>query len=307
MPYSIYESISNNQPYMVNAFAAFIQSSAYHWHDEYELIGILKGSIIVKTGSESTILEKGDILLINSKVFHAIQSIEGEENLCMVVQIKSELFMSDQNDDCDIRFYLNSTREEAPACGYAHFYQKMAGIIYETMSEEKQAVFRIRAYACSLIADLFDYVVYDIYYPGISQKVDQELTIAIIGLFEKNLENEKLLEMACHEFGLSRKTLDRNIKKITGVTAKEIVANLRLEKAKNLLKNTNHNMNYILDACGFGSEKTFYRLFRQETGLTPRAFREKGAITNENGWLKNYLDFEEEEVREILKEIMQKD
>lgn len=289
---------------MVNAFVACIQSSAYHWHSEYELIGILKGKITIKVESESILLKERDILMVNSNVFHAIQSIEGEDNLCMVVQIRPDLFMVDKNDVSDLRFYLNSTSDEVPSCGFAYFYKQMAGIIYETMNEEKQAIFRARAYACSLIADLFDYVVYDLRYIDVSKNANQKLAVAIIGLFEKNLEEEKLVEFACHELGLSRKTLDRNLKATTGVTAKEIVDNLRLEKAKKLLKNTGHNMNYIMDVCGFGSEKTFYRIFRQETGLTPKEFRERGQIMNENGRLKDYLDFEEEEVKELLKKTM---
>ncbi len=78
-----------------------------------------------------------------------------------------------------------------------------------------------------------------------------------------------------------------------------------MEKAKNLLKNTNKNMNYILDTCGFGSEKTFYRIFKQETGLTPRLFREKGQIIDASNSLKGYLNFEATKILAILKKMIQ--
>ena len=52
MPHSIYESITNNQSFPVNIFVAPIQSSTYHWHNEYEMIGILKGSIWMQVQSE---------------------------------------------------------------------------------------------------------------------------------------------------------------------------------------------------------------------------------------------------------------
>ena len=78
-----------------------------------------------------------------------------------------------------------------------------------------------------------------------------------------------------------------------------------VERAKSLLKNTDKNMNYILDSCGFGSEKTFYRVFRRETGLTPNEFRHKGQIDQYNEQLKGYLDYEVSEVKEILKKVLE--
>lgn len=62
MPHSIYESITNNQSFPVNIFVAPIQSSTYHWHNEYEMIGILKGSIWMQVQSEQVRLKKGGYL-----------------------------------------------------------------------------------------------------------------------------------------------------------------------------------------------------------------------------------------------------
>lgn len=301
MAYSIYESISNNKSSLVNAFAVPIESSAFHWHTEYELIGVLKGSITLRVQSDTITLKEKDVLLINSNVIHAIWGVEGEENLCMVIQFSPELLTIDKSDNSDLQFYLDSTSEIIPECGFLYFYQKMAKIIYATMQDEKYAPFRARAEACCLIADLFDFVVYDTRFRDIAMQNCHELTVAMMDFFEQHLEEEKIMDITCHDFGISRKTLDRNMRMTVGLTGKEVVDNLRLEKAKNLLKKTDKNMNFILDSCGFGSEKTFYRVFQRETGMTPKAFREKGQIMNYNDALKGYLDFETPEIKAILK------
>ena len=96
MPHSIYESITNNQSFPVNIFVAPIQSSTYHWHNEYEMIGILKGSIWMQVQSEQVRLTKGDIYLVNPNVIHAIKGVENEENLCMFVQMSRELLAFDE-------------------------------------------------------------------------------------------------------------------------------------------------------------------------------------------------------------------
>ena len=277
MPHSIYESITNNQSFPVNIFVAPIQSSTYHWHNEYEMIGILKGSIWMQVQSEQVRLKKGDIYLVNPNVIHAIKGV---------------------------RFYLDSTDEEEPEKGFAYFYKKMAELVYESMREDRHQVFRIRAQVCTMIADLFDQVIYDIRFKDAAAQNDQELTVKAITLMEEYMGEEKVMDLVCKKIGLSRKSLDRNLKTTLDLTGKELLENLRIEQAKNLLKNTDKNMNYILDACGFGSEKTFYRVFREETGFTPKAFREKGQVEEYDEALKGYLNYETSEVKRILREIL---
>lgn len=306
MTYSIYETVSSNQTFPVNVFVAPIENSTFHWHNEYEMIGILKGTINIRVSSESITLKEGDIFLVNSRVIHAIRCVEDEKNLCMILQMSPELFASEENENSDIRFYLDSTqKDEEPECGFTYFYRKLAQLVYESLKEDGHSPFRIRAQVCAMIADLFDYVVYDVRFRDPVSQNQQELVVSVIEYMEKYLEEDSIVDMACRQFGLSRKSLDRVLKTMTGVTGKEILENLRVERAKTLLKNTDKNMNYILDSCGFGSEKTFYRVFRRETGLTPNEFRHKGQIDQYNEQLKGYLDYEVSEVKEILKNVLE--
>ena len=306
MTYSIYETVSSNQTFPVNVFVAPIENSTFHWHNEYEMIGILKGTINIRVSSESITLNEGDIFLVNSRVIHAIRCIEDENNLCMILQMSPELFTSEENENSDIPFYLDSTqKDEEPERGFAYFYRNLAQLVYESLKEDGHSPFRIRAQVCAMIADLFDYVIYDVRFRDSVSQNQQELAVSVIEYMEKYLEEDSIVDMACRQFGLSRKSLDRVLKTMTGVTGKEILENLRVERAKSLLKNTDKNMNYILDSCGFGSEKTFYRVFRRETGLTPNEFRHKGQIDQYNEQLKGYLDYEVPEVKEILKKVLE--
>ena len=211
MPHSIYESITNNQSFPVNIFVAPIQSSTYHWHNEYEMIGILKGSIWMQVQSEQVRLKKGDIYLVNPNVIHAIKGVENEENLCMFVQMSRELLAFDEEDNKEVRFYLDSTDEEEPEKGFAYFYKKMAELVYESMREDRHQVFRIRAQVCTMIADLFDQVIYDIRFKDAAAQNDQELTVKAITLMEEHMGEEKVMDLVCKKIGLSRKSLDRNL------------------------------------------------------------------------------------------------
>lgn len=306
MAYSTYEFINTGQQNLGNVFAASIQSSAFHWHKEYEMIGVLKGTVTEQVQQETVILHEGDILLVNPNTIHAIKNSDEEENLCMIIQIRPEAFTVGVEEASGLRFYLDSTGDDIPECGFEMFFKRMATILYESMEEERYDLFRTKAELYHLIADLFQYAVYDIRIQDTVHKDAQTITISVIDYMEKHLEDEKIVEAACHELGISRKTMDRNLKMTIGVTGKEIVDSLRIDKAKNLLKNTGKNINYILDVCGFGSEKTFYRAFRHETGLTPGEFRERGKLVDYHEVLKGYLDVETPKVRAILRGVLQK-
>lgn len=65
MIYTVYETIESSRTFPVNIFVAPIENSTFHWHNEYEMIGILKGGIHIRVESELITLKEGDIFLVN--------------------------------------------------------------------------------------------------------------------------------------------------------------------------------------------------------------------------------------------------
>ena len=59
----------------------------------------------------------------------------------------------------------------------------------------------------------------------------------------------------------------------TGLTFTNYVARVRVEKAKELLTATQQRVNEVAFACGFESIAHFHRVFKRQTGQTPRAYR----------------------------------
>lgn len=48
---------------------------------------------------------------------------------------------------------------------------------------------------------------------------------------------------------------------------------MRLDYAKDLIRNTNLTMERIVEMCGYGNEVHFYRQFKKYTGVTPATYR----------------------------------
>ena len=58
---------------------------------------------------------------------------------------------------------------------------------------------------------------------------------------------------------------------------REYINSLRIEKAKNLLQNTNLPMAAMMYECGFSNQSSFNRIFRDFCGTTPVQFRKQNS------------------------------
>ena len=72
---------------------------------------------------------------------------------------------------------------------------------------------------------------------------------------------------------LNSQYMMRIFKKQTGISVLEYVTQCRMEKAKELLKNTDWNNELISENLGYASSGYFIKLFKKTFGVTPREFR----------------------------------
>ena len=102
---------------------------------------------------------------------------------------------------------------------------------------------------------------------------------AIAGIEEHALSSAGVSELAAH-LGVS----DRHLRRVTeaelGVSPIELAQTQRLLLAKRLLRDTSLSQTHIAFASGFGSVRRFNALFKSRYGLSPRAVRGRGAVSD---------------------------
>lgn len=99
---------------------------------------------------------------------------------------------------------------------------------------------------------------------------DRQFILNIIGHINKNVSEPNLnVERLAEDFFLSRSQLYRKIKALTGSTANELIRKIRLNKAKELIENTNHSIGAICDFVGFSSPSYFSKSFKEYFGVLP--------------------------------------
>ncbi|WP_432650587.1 helix-turn-helix domain-containing protein [Huintestinicola sp.] len=74
---------------------------------------------------------------------------------------------------------------------------------------------------------------------------------------------------------VSSSCLNRKFKKETGITPIEYLIEIRLERAKTMLKRKNISVTEIAMKCGFGSSAHFSSCFQNRVGISPTEYRDK--------------------------------
>lgn len=81
------------------------------------------------------------------------------------------------------------------------------------------------------------------------------------------------LDTLADEFHLSKPYLSKYIKEKSGKTFGDIVKNVRMKKARTLLKSGNQTVESIAEQVGYQNVEHFTRLFKKKYGMTPVQFR----------------------------------
>ena len=82
------------------------------------------------------------------------------------------------------------------------------------------------------------------------------------------------IEQILDTVNISRQTLERYFQHHLGRTPGQELVRVRLEHAKTLLAMTRHPMKLIARMVGFRTASSFSAFFRNQTGVSPTAFRQ---------------------------------
>ncbi|PKD15922.1 hypothetical protein APR41_11315 [Salegentibacter salinarum] len=109
---------------------------------------------------------------------------------------------------------------------------------------------------------------------------DETLVEKFMEVVNNNISNPNLnVEMVASELGISRVHLYRKLKQLTNQSAGELITNIRLKEAANLLASKKINIAEVAYAVGFSSTSKFSTKFKDLYGMTPTNYRQKETQT----------------------------
>ena len=85
-------------------------------------------------------------------------------------------------------------------------------------------------------------------------------------------------ELMAEQFGIHRNLLSRAVNRSTGSNFNQYVNSFRVKEAVRIMseKKPQLYLDESSEQVGFNSRTSFYRAFKQKTGLSPREFQQNG-------------------------------
>ena len=106
---------------------------------------------------------------------------------------------------------------------------------------------------------------------------DQEMMQQLMKFIEEHVDDDGLrIDDMAQAVGLGRSVFYERLKSLVGVSPIDFLRQLRMQRAKELIKRSSMNVSQVAYAVGFTDPKYFTKCFKKETGMTPSEYRERG-------------------------------
>lgn len=259
----------------INIFPLSRPVSALHSHQMHELFFVTQGALELKSESGNQNMGVGDLAVVPSELLHTIKPLEETHymNIMFTIQpakkrtkngyVQQFSDLLDKNQITIIRNFdtMNCFQRLRLYQSYGHMDsdQLIMACLQEIVFLLKNKLFRAKD--TGLLQMKLENIGYRDYI--IDQYINE--------YGNKTLSLAELSEMV----HLSPAQLQRIIKKLYNQSFRERILFLKMQNAKQLIRDTDLPMQEIADRVGYTSFYSFYGVFKKYFGLTPSQYREQ--------------------------------
>lgn len=247
-----------------------------HQHTELELGWILNGSGRYILEAVEYHAQPGDLFLVRGNEQHCVPTIFSPTLDSFNIHLSASYLWNvcaDYADPARLRRLIGSD-ESAP-----HLFRSdaamnalLARLLDAFRSDAPDARFAVRRIMAELIAELCGRLTpSDAVSPdAVAHLSDVQRAVTFI---DAHLTEPITLERIANEARMSRSHFSAAFKAVTGIAPYEYVLIRRVERAVQLLRETDQTVLAVAAECGFRSLASFNKLFKKITGVVPSAVR----------------------------------
>lgn len=252
-----------------------------HRHNFVEVLYVCEGSLTNIIDGKKVIVNKGELLFLNQFTKHEILKA-GQNDIAINFMVLPEFFdvaySMAGNDNMLADFLVNVLRQDEERGEYLHFkvaevlqiQNLLENMIYSLVTGKGDQN-RINQTTMGLI---FLYLLESVQYAEmrLPNQYENMITMTTLDYIEQQYKTATLTEL-CEKLHLPMHMLSKMIRKNTGFNFKELLQRKRLNKAVELMCETDLPISDIIAAVGYENGSYFHRVFKERYHTTPRAFR----------------------------------
>lgn len=262
----------------MNIFFTDVTEFPPHWHEVVELVYTFDGSLNVGVNNEVYTMDPGDILLITGGDVHYFVPIPHQINR-LILHFDMSYFETAYPEAKNKRFARILMKRGSAADNGADVHklleEQLREIIREYNSQKAAYKLVLRARLFDILAILIRNVPMQTFSPQERKKQLNRLSRLenVFRYVEENYSSAITLKEIASVANFSEYYFTRFFREATGMTFIKYLNNYRVEKAVQFLKSGDDPITEIVFKSGFGSVKTFNRVFRQIKGCSPSDYK----------------------------------
>ena len=242
---------------------------AFHWHNEWELLRVKKGSLLLSLDDRQHLIKAGDIVLIPSEILHG-----GEPFDCIYECLVFNLFgLFGKTDALKplLRPFYNA--EVVPQQFFTNQDKAVADVIDVFSKNDDSTVFAFET--LSAVSSLFAWLIKEKRYQKTQKNSGCSFKIKpVLEYIENHCSEEICLNTLANIAGMNARYFCKVFYAATKTTPMNYVNQYRIDHAAFLLESTTEPITQIGADCGFCDSSYFTKVFKKFKGVTPKQFRQ---------------------------------
>lgn len=264
----------------VDQFDRFSQGSfPTHWHPEMELQIILKGSAEYTVNGETYLVSEGSAIYIGPEAVHMATALSAHTVGYDIVLLPQFLISLMQTAQCEQFAVPLATHR--PAAQVISPESKEGNVILESLKRMYYTESSHYGYELFLMENLLAiWRNLIMIFPKDSEgtydngKVLREKRMKyMLGYIQKNYPNTITITDIAASANISKSECFRCFSELSKTTPIEYINQFRLLQAAQALTSTNKSISDICYMTGFNNTSYFTKKFREQYGMTPKAYR----------------------------------
>lgn len=256
-----------------------------HTHSFFEVVYVLNGFCTNKIASQSIEMKKGDLCILAPGTSHAI-SVFNDDCVIFNLLIKASTFERAffgtlVNNDILSSFFsraLYAPSSEAYLLFSTKDDLRIQNLVLEIYSEFQcdlpYSERMLNTITTNLFINLLRNHEKNVLVPNPSGNTVETNIIKIMNYISNNYKTITLKELSSF-FNYSERQMSRILKDYNGKGFVNIIQDIKVQKACELLRNADISINNIIDMVGYSNTSHFYRVFKKQYNMTPIDYRNK--------------------------------
>lgn len=271
--YELLSAYKESELAQIFRFVSFKSGEDYgpHRHRRIEINYVKKGACSMIFGDERIVFKENEMMIIFPFVEHTFIPHENGVTL-MQLEFMPDLFYAIVEKEATGNFLfsrelLTNGKKVVKIINNVRITRAVHRIIDELMHKKEYYDLLVVMYYAELQLLISRYMVHTFFGTH-----EGPLSKALSIIHQSFNQNVSISDIA-KEGGISERYLRKLFSTKMGVSALEYLNSIKINKAKELLTNTDHSVKEVAFQVGFNSTDHFARVFKQFVGTSPRRFQ----------------------------------